>query len=104
MLNYVADDTLCRSRKLLFYFGEKDTRDCGRCDSCLRNKENGVTDQEFEAMSRRVTALLSEKDFILSQLVKESGYKEQKILKVIRFMMDKGQLIQTSEMNLTLPH
>lgn len=104
MLNYVADDTLCRSRKLLFYFGEKDTRDCGRCDSCLRNKENGVTDQEFEAMSRRVTALLSEKDFILSQLVKESGYKEQKILKVIRFMMDKGQLIQTSEMKLTLPH
>ena len=38
MLHYAKSNDKCRSRQLLEYFGEKDTRDCGQCDVCQSNK------------------------------------------------------------------
>ena len=37
MLDYADNDTLCRSRLLLRYFGEKNRHDCGHCDTCLES-------------------------------------------------------------------
>ena len=34
MLQYMNTDNQCRSRQLLRYFGETDSRDCGHCDVC----------------------------------------------------------------------
>lgn len=36
--NYLMNDSLCRSRHLSMYFGEKrnDSCDCGKCDVCLK--------------------------------------------------------------------
>lgn len=36
MLEYAREDSLCRSRFLLDYFGEKDSPDCGVCDVCRK--------------------------------------------------------------------
>ncbi len=38
MIQYVTDRDRCHSRFLLLYFGEKDTKKCGRCDVCLEEK------------------------------------------------------------------
>ena len=35
MLDYAANESACRSRKLLYYFGEKNEHECGLCDTCL---------------------------------------------------------------------
>ncbi|MBQ0063710.1 MAG: RecQ family ATP-dependent DNA helicase [Prevotella sp.] len=35
MIEYMENDRICRSRQLLYYFGEKDAEDCGMCDVCL---------------------------------------------------------------------
>ena len=35
MLQYIDDNTTCRERMLLEYFGKKTDRDCGHCDVCL---------------------------------------------------------------------
>ncbi|MCQ2144402.1 MAG: RecQ family ATP-dependent DNA helicase [Bacteroidales bacterium] len=34
MIGYASEDTECRSRFLLRYFGESDSKDCGTCDVC----------------------------------------------------------------------
>ena len=41
MLDYADNNTVCRSRMLLRYFGEKNEHDCGHCDTCLalRNRQ-----------------------------------------------------------------
>jgi len=38
MIRYATDDSICRSRQLLRYFGEKHSHDCGQCDVCLSEK------------------------------------------------------------------
>ena len=35
MIEYATTDNQCRSRMLLRYFGETDSKDCGQCDICL---------------------------------------------------------------------
>lgn len=37
---YITKKSLCRSRLLLSYFGEKRSIACGRCDICLKNEKN----------------------------------------------------------------
>lgn len=38
MISY-AESSVCRKRQLLHYFGEYLTKECGRCDNCLKPKE-----------------------------------------------------------------
>jgi len=34
MIDYISEDTVCRSRYLLEYFGQTESEDCGTCDVC----------------------------------------------------------------------
>jgi len=43
MLEYAANETVCRSRMLLYYFGEKDGKECGHCDVCLKRHRKSKT-------------------------------------------------------------
>lgn len=36
MMHYVQNNSKCRSRMILEYFGERNARDCGQCDFCLK--------------------------------------------------------------------
>lgn len=38
---YMGRKDICRSRLLLAYFGEMDTKDCGCCDICLSKNDSG---------------------------------------------------------------
>ena len=44
MLRYATDDSVCRSRQLLAYFGETDSKDCGHCDVCQRKRGTSMGD------------------------------------------------------------
>ena len=55
MLDYATNDTVCRSRQLLRYFGEEDSHDCGQCDVCLDHSSSQVTET---AMSPEAHAVL----------------------------------------------
>ncbi len=39
MLDYVSEKDICRSSRLLAYFGERKAKACGRCDICLGGRE-----------------------------------------------------------------
>ena len=58
MLEYVTNDTLCRSRMLLDYFGEKNEHNCGLCDACLAKHSSGLKHGEFEDIRNQIMDIL----------------------------------------------
>ena len=54
MIDYVCDEESCRSKKLLAYFGQTDSKPCGTCDVCRRQPSSsqggaaGSLDSELE--------------------------------------------------------
>jgi ATP-dependent DNA helicase RecQ len=62
MLKYAANDTVCRSRLLLQYFGETNGNDCGQCDVCIeRRKHNsGLMAEDRQRAQNRILDVLSD--------------------------------------------
>lgn len=102
VLDYAREEIICRSQILLAYFGEKNTKPCGQCDICLKNKENQVSDEEFATISARIVDLVSRNQLTLKQLIQQAGFKEQKTLTVLRFLIDRQRVVQLESMKLTL--
>ena len=53
MTDYATNDSVCRSRQLLAYFGETDSHDCGHCDVCL-DRRNLADAADTETDARRL--------------------------------------------------
>jgi len=100
VIDYAKEENICRNQILLNYFGEKETKACGKCDICLKKRETQLTEEEFETIRQIIQALLKEEALTINALVKKIAHKESKILKVIRFMIDNGQIQENELMKL----
>jgi len=102
VLDYAQEDNICRCQMLLSYFGEKDSKSCGYCDSCLKKKETMITNDDFESTRLAVETILSKESQTVNSLVKKLNVKEPKALQVIRFMIDNKQIEENEFMHLKL--
>ena len=102
VLDYAKEENICRSQVLLSYFGEKETKPCGKCDICQKRKETELTEEEFETIRLDILQLLTSEDLSINSLIKKIPVKETKSLKVVRFMIDNGQLKENELMKLSL--
>jgi ATP-dependent DNA helicase RecQ len=100
VLEYAQESNVCRSQILLRYFGEKNTRPCGHCDICLKNKEAEIDSGEFNAIREEIITLLSGKTLGINELIKKSSFGEQVLLNVVRLMMDNDEIFQNEQMKL----
>lgn len=60
VLEYMKNDSVCRSRQLLRYFGEKETKDCGQCDVCLSHNNDKETGNQSHTAQKMILDLLSD--------------------------------------------
>lgn len=102
VLDYAKEQEICRSQVLLSYFGEKNTQPCGQCDVCLKRKETQVMDADFDKISKAILALIKNEPLSIRQITTKLSLKENKVLQVVRFMMDNGQLKQSEDMKFHL--
>ncbi|MDD2285798.1 MAG: RecQ family ATP-dependent DNA helicase [Paludibacter sp.] len=102
VLDYVKEQNICRSQILLAYFGEKNTKPCGHCDICLRKKEQQITEADFDQIRLAVLSQLKQNSLTVSQLLKAIPFKEQKVMPVIRFLIDNRVLEQENDMRLKI--
>jgi ATP-dependent DNA helicase RecQ len=102
VLDYAQEENNCRNQILLTYFGEKESKPCGKCDICLKKKETQLTDEDFETIRQIVYQALSIEQLTINALVKKIPFKEPKTLQVIRFMMDNAQIEENELMKLKL--
>ncbi|MGL4520463.1 MAG: RecQ family ATP-dependent DNA helicase [Phocaeicola sp.] len=71
MITYATAQDKCRSRMLLYYFGEKNEHNCGQCDYCLQRHRSGFRQGEYEELSARIRKRLGEGMISAAQLAQE---------------------------------
>ena len=101
VIDFVNNDSECRSVQLLRYFGEKIKSRCGKCDVCNIRNQMKINDEEFKNIS----------DIILEELKKRvvplyetpslaKNFLEEKVLETVRWMLDNGTIEQDENGNL----
>ena len=93
ILNYCNQTTNCRTKILLHYFGEEQTVNCGKCDICRERNKLELSDNEFESIRRKVLKITEKKTSSISDICKIiKNVNEDKVLKVITFLMENNEL------------
>ena len=95
VIEYGSSKTQCRSRMLLEYFGEKNAKDCGKCDVCLDKKQRDMRSSEMDKLVETVLNLLTEKEMTLDDISAATDFPEKRIIEAIRFLSDNKQIIIT---------
>ncbi len=97
MVDYAESETRCRSTILLSYFGEKNPIRCGKCDVCKKRNELDLSNYEFDLILEEIRSRLSEKALLIPELANETGYSDEKFMKVFRWLLDHGKIIRTDQ-------
>ena len=89
MLHYAKDDSKCRSRQLLEYFGEKNVRDCGMCDVC-----HNASKAYIQQVQQQILRLLADrKQHHLTELYRLQLPKEE-LDQALAYLLKEEYIIQ----------
>jgi len=100
MIDYAESKNRCRSVMLLGYFGEEADR-CGTCDVCRERNELDLSKYEFDIILGEIKGILAEKNPDSQELVSMISYPEDKVVKVIRWLLDHNKIIQDRDHKLS---
>jgi ATP-dependent DNA helicase RecQ len=96
MIEYADSDNHCRSVFLLNYFGEESDR-CGICDVCRDRNELDLSKYEFDLILDEIKTILSDKNPDAEELVKMIDYTSDKVIKVIRWLLDHNKILKDND-------
>ena len=100
VLEYAKEENICRNQILLRYFDEKKSIPCGKCDVCIQKKEKDLSDDEFLKIKNGVESLLSSNECSVGKLIEALPFREEKIVKVLRYLLDNQYIICDEVMKL----
>lgn len=94
MLEYVTNDTLCRSRMLLDYFGEKNEHNCGQCDTCIGLRKQTATRQpDREELYEKIHEILSGAPQTPAGLLEQLPIEKELLTEALHRLLDEGKII-----------
>ncbi len=94
VLDYVNNDSICRSQQLLNYFEEKTSKVCGKCSVCIENISNQNSLTKNDISNHILKALLKE-DLSSRQLLLSINCAEKELLIAL------SGLIETKKIKIT---
>jgi ATP-dependent DNA helicase RecQ len=100
MIDYAESKNRCRSVILLDYFGEESDR-CGTCDACRERNELDLSKYEFDIILEEIKSILAEKNPDAEELAGNISFPEEKVIKVIRWLLDHNKIIQDKDHRLS---
>lgn len=69
MIDYATNDNVCRSRQLLRYFGETESRDCQQCDVCLDHSRHHAEETRMTPAAEKILCLFDDgKEHLITEL------------------------------------
>ncbi len=86
---YVLENSICKKRMILSYFGEKSSKNCNSCSVCI-NKNDGFFSTDIAS---EISSLLRQKPSTLEELfVKLNFHKKEKIRENLILLLDSGKI------------
>lgn len=92
MIDYVSEDTSCRSRYLLEYFGQTESDDCGTCDVCRAARK-----ADSRELADKIASLVNEDlhgnytiEDILRKFAAPGSYTKEECISALRMLIDSG--------------
>jgi len=87
-IHFVESDKVCRSQMLLKYFGETDSRHCGKCDVCRGLSKLSLNDHTIEMVKANIGS-----DTNINELLLKLEHPDKEVLKAIQLMLDNNELV-----------
>ena len=88
MMEYAAEDDICRSQYLLRYFGQDESAPCGSCDIC---RAAGAKPASLASALKKWIAKHGE-EYTLADLKAEFGTAEDSYIEVLRDLIDRKEV------------
>ncbi|MBB4806331.1 ATP-dependent DNA helicase RecQ [Chryseobacterium defluvii] len=86
---YIENNDYCKMKLILAYFGEKNSKNCGQCSVCEKNKQS-IFGQNI---SSRIIDLLAKNPATIEELsVQLSYHPKENILENLIFLLDSGKV------------
>jgi ATP-dependent DNA helicase RecQ len=103
MLEYIQNVSLCRMEYISQYFGEKNTKPCGKCDICTGRHKKTLSQDVLDRIKLEVILLVSQKPVPYHEVLKKitTGNPQQKE-QVLRYLIDNNEIKLLPDLTITL--
>ncbi|WP_449389336.1 RecQ family ATP-dependent DNA helicase [Chryseobacterium lineare] len=86
---YIEDDRHCKMKLILTYFGEKKSKNCGKCSVCEKNKQSIFG----KNISGEIMNILAKKPSTIEELSLQLNYQsKENILENLIYLLDSGKV------------
>lgn len=97
-IHFVESDKVCRSQMLLKYFGETESKHCGKCDVCRGLSKLSLDEKDIDLVKSNIGSETS-----IDELFNKVERSEKEILKAVQLMLDNNELIYHMNGKVGLP-
>lgn len=99
ILEYVTNNTACRSRMLLHYFGENNEHNCGQCDTCISLRNKKTPDElSGKELRERICRLLATRALTPPALSEKLPVEKDALVEAVHQLLDEGEIITVDGM------
>ncbi len=103
ILDYIENDSVCKSMQLLSYFGEKEIKPCGICSVCINSKKD-ITSQDINVTKKDIIKLLESGDQSSREMVATLNCKETDLKIVLKLLLEHNIISITPTNTYKLSH
>ncbi len=103
ILEYVENNTICKSMQLLNYFGEKNIKPCGICSVCTETKKNHKP-QDTNTLKKRIIELLENGDLSSRIISTTLNCSEKDVKTVLKLLLEHNIITITQTNTYKLSH
>ena len=96
MLEYADAEDKCRSRMLLYYFGERNEHNCGQCDVCITRHKSHKQTEDLQEMIQKILSLLNEGPLSVHEVADRLYDQKELAMQALSYLQAEEKIVQKS--------